>query len=105
MFIVPEHKKYDQNTCNLCCDPLRSRNSFMKAPAFPSLSVDTSLTPENAHERGYVWDNDIAYDETSPFDDLVVLVTQEGYKLGRARDSVTPEDKGLYRPLSTSWYP
>jgi len=65
--------------------------------------IDMTLTPQNAHEHGYKWVIDVAYDKAEQipselYKDFQGLIA-DGYRLGCALQPLGREDKGLYEPL------
>jgi len=67
------------------------------------LPIDTSLTPENANQRGYKWVADVAYDETEEIPPTLMKsfldLLNDGYMFGCALHPVSNMDKGLYEPI------
>lgn len=66
------------------------------------ISIDKTLTPENAVSRGYIWWKDTIYDTEAPLEAMqdIVDMTNCGYVLGKC---ATPDGEqnnfvGVYIP-------
>lgn len=70
---------------------------------YPTLSVDKTLTPEDAPAKGYQWVADVMYQTDAmegTLDQVVNKVTIQGYKLGTSVTRMAAENtQGLYAPL------
>ena len=66
-------------------------------PEQTQLPIDSTLTPENATERGYTWLYDI-FDGmiSSP---IIQSMVEDGYKLGKASETRYLVAAGVYQPL------
>jgi len=69
-------------------------------PEKTQFPIDTTLTPKNAKERGYVLWNDVYINEVTPgLDDVSILIKECGYKLGIASIEKEVDLYGLYKPI------
>lgn len=69
------------------------------------INQDTTLTPENANQKGFVWESDILLDPEWPLNqdkDIEHLVKKEGYKIGQPASRLYSKFQGLYAPLPSS---
>lgn len=77
-----------------------------KASAPPS-TIDPTLTPKNAKQKGYEYIDDIIYSEymsQAATKHILKLINQHGYKLGAP--SVSKESniyRGLYMPIKEKY--
>jgi len=64
--------------------------------------IDPTLTPQNAHSKGYTYIDDVIYDHQNPNDamrEILELINTEGYKLGTPDNPIYPDPYyGLYVP-------
>ena len=69
-------------------------------PLLASFPVDSTLTPQTAQARGYMWIMDIVPGlPEGLLNEAARLVREEGGKLGQAIDPVDEDELGLYIPV------